>query len=166
MKAERCKTSVARYQLHSLLQLQPASISHIRLQRLVVRPPVWSYCRFPRLDAMAKTTTGDLEARTYWCVGEFAKQSLLGGAVGLLISVIAFKQHAALGIYGAGLGGGYAAFSCSSTFAELNPVKLPAPVPAPTHPSEQEPMTIAMTDEQQNLLDSLHMMSVIKEKSN
>lgn len=113
---------------------------------------------------MAKTTVGDLEARAYWCVGEFAKQSLLGGAVGLLISVMAFKQHAALGIYGAGLGGGYAAFSCSSTFAELNPVQLP--VPTQTHPTEPEPKTIEMTSEQQHLLDSLRMLSVIKEKAN
>jgi len=101
-----------------------------------------------------------LEARTYWCVCEFAKQSLLGGAVGLLISVMAFKQHAALGIYGAGLGGGYAAFSCNSTFAVLTPA------PVHTHSLEPEPKTIAMTAEQQNLLDSLHMLSVIKEKAN
>ena len=111
---------------------------------------------------MAKTTLGDLEGRSFWCVTEFAKQSLVGAAVGLLVSVVAFKQHAPLGIYGAGLGGGYAAFSCSRSFEEH---KHSAPLPPVLTSPEPQLKTTPMTAEQEQLLESLQMLTVIQDKS-
>lgn len=108
---------------------------------------------------MAKTTLAGLEERTQWCAYEFARQSLFGGVAGLLVSLIAFKNHAAVGLYGAGLGGGYAAFSCSRSFDSLKPAEKPAKTPDAAPPKEAK-----FTEEQERLVEALTMLSAIKEK--
>ena len=114
-----------------------------------------------------KTTVDQLEERTQWCFTEFAKQSVIGGMLGLLVSVIAFKRHAAVGLYGAGLGGGYALFNCSQSFEKMRPRKEERAVGGDRGVEEVQavPIKEKITEEQNNLLEALQMLSAIKDKS-